>query len=282
MINNYSKLIRLEQWYKNIIVFAPLLFSSDTYPIHMMFVAFLGFSCVSSVTYIFNDWMDREKDRLHPIKKERPLASGKIRPKQATVAAGTLLLIVLCTVALLGTFYGSILLAYFVITNLYSLGLKNIPLLDIMIIGGNFAMRMMAGLQSFPDMSTLPYFGLLLGAIVIFLTHKRSNDIKLLGKEKALKHKPVLKYYTHRNNYFFRAVGYFVVILSFFVLWQNGLMIYKVIGLIIQLLATSFIMSENPEYTSKPQWLLRSKIWVGILVGNVGLWVAIWYLDNLM
>lgn len=275
MLRTLSKLIRLEQWYKNSIVFAPLLFSPVAYPIELLALAFLGFSCVSSITYIFNDWMDREKDRMHPIKKERPLAAGKISGKQAIVVAAILSLVVLTIIYFLGTFYGSILLAYFVITNLYSLGLKNIPLLDIIIIGGNFAMRMMAGLQSFPDMSTLPYFGLLLGAIVIFLTHKRSNDKKLLG-EKALKHKPVLKYYTTRNNYFFRAVGYAVVILAFFVMWQNGFSYVKIIGLILQLLATSFIMSDNLEYTSKPQWLFRSKIWTGILVGNVVMWGVVW------
>jgi 4-hydroxybenzoate polyprenyltransferase len=271
MLKTLSKLIRLEQWYKNVIIFAPLLFSPDTYPPELMVLGFLGFSCVSSVTYIFNDWMDREKDRLHPIKKERPLASGKISGKQAVLVAALLLLAVLGIVYMLGIFYGSILLTYFVITNLYSLGLKNIPLLDIVIIGGNFAMRMMAGLQHFPDMSTLPYFGLLLGAIVIFLTHKRSNDIKLLG-DKALKHKPVLRYYTRRNNYFYRAVGYAVVILSFFVMWRSGLSYVKIVGLFIQLMATSFIFSDNPEYTSKPQWLFRSKLWVGVLVGTVVLW----------
>ncbi len=277
MLRTLSKLIRLEQWYQNVIIFAPLMFSADTYPIQLMVVAFLGFSCVSSITYIFNDWMDREKDRMHPIKKERPLASGKITGKQAIVVAVVLSLVVIEAIYMLGTFYGLILLTYFVITNLYSLGLKDIPLLDIIIIGGNFAMRMMAGLQSFPDMSTLPYFGLLLGAIVIFLTHKRSNDIKLLGKEKALKHKPVLKYYTTRNNYFFRAVGYAVVILAFFVMWQNGFAYVIIIGLIVQLLATSFIMSDNPEYTSKPQLLFRSKLWVGVLVGNVVLWGVSWW-----
>lgn len=272
MFRTLSKLVRLEQWYKNIIIFAPLLFSADTYPLPTLMAAFFGFCFVSSMTYIFNDWMDREKDRLHPIKKERPLASGKVKGRQALMIAVSLGLFVLGISYFLGTFYGSILLAYFVITNLYSLGLKNIPLLDILIIGGNFALRMMAGLQSFPDMTTLPYFGLLMGAIVIFLTHKRSNDIKLLG-EKAIKHKPVLKYYTTRNNYVFRAVGYAVVILAFFVLWQNGLPIYQVVGFIIQLLITSFIMSENPEYTSKPQWLFKSKLWVGFLVANGALWV---------
>ncbi len=275
MIKNLTKLIRLEQWYKNLIIFAPLLFSSDTYSLPFLALGFLGFSCISAMTYMFNDWMDREKDRLHPIKKERPLASGKITGKQAIIVALILALIVLGAVYMLGLFYGAILLTYFVVTNLYSLGLKNIPLLDIMIIGGNFAMRMMAGLQSFPDINTLPYFGLLLGAIVVFLTHKRSNDIKLLG-EKALKHKPVLKYYTSRNNYFFRAVGYAVVILAFFILWQNDLSYLRIIGFVAQLLATSFIMSDNPEYTSKPQWLFRSKLWVGVLAMNAVLWGLLW------
>lgn len=267
MLKTLSKLVRLEQWYKNLILFAPLLFSADTYPIWLMIAGFLGFCCVSAMTYIFNDWMDREKDRLHPIKKERPLASGRVTGRQAILVTALLGALVLSAVYLLGFFYGMILLTYFVVTNLYSLGLKNIPLLDIMIIGGNFALRMMAGLQHFPEMGTLPYFGLLLGIIVIFLTHKRSNDIKLLG-EKALKHKPVLKYYTPRNNYAFRAVGYAVVILAFFVLWKNGFSYLKIIGFVSQLLVTSFIMSENPEYTSKPQWLFRSKLWVGFLAAN--------------
>jgi len=276
MPRTLAKLIRLEQWYKNLIVFAPLLFSQDTHVLPLMAVAFLGFSCVSSITYIVNDWMDRDKDRLHPIKKERPLASGKITGREAILVAFVLALIVLGAAYVLGAFYGSILLSYFVITNLYSLGLKNLPLLDILIIGGNFALRMMSGLQHFPDASTLPYFGLLLGAIVVFLTHKRSNDIKLLG-DKAVKHKPVLKYYTPRNNYAFRAVGYSIVIVAFFYLWQAGLSIYQVVGFHIQLLITSFIFSDNPKYTSKPQWLLKSKLWDAGLIGNSLLYLLLHY-----
>ncbi|RLI98480.1 MAG: hypothetical protein DRP08_08110, partial [Candidatus Aenigmatarchaeota archaeon] len=79
-------------------------------------------------------------------------------------------------------------------------------------------------------------------------------------------------------NYFFRAVGYAVVILAFFVMWQNGFSYVKIIGLIVQLLATSFIFSDNSEYTSTPQCLFRSKIWSGILVANVVLWGLIWTL----
>jgi len=267
-MKNYTKLIRLEQWYKNLIIFAPLLFASNVYPIDKLIIGFFGFSCVSSITYIVNDWMDREQDRLHPIKKERPLASGKINGKQAIIVALLLSLVVLSAVYLLGLFYGSIILSYFILTNLYSLGLKNIPLLDIIIIGTNFALRMMAGIQNYPNINVLPYFTLLLAIITIFLTHKRSSDIKMLGK-KAIKHKPVLKYYTPDKNYIYRSIGYIIVAISFFVLWQNGIAITKVFSLYLLLLITSVIFSNNPEYTSKPQWLLKSKLWCATLILSI-------------
>lgn len=264
----YTRLIRLGQWYKNLVIFLPLLFAPNVRPLTALVIGFLGFACVSSMTYIVNDWMDREKDRIHPVKKNRPLASGKVTGRQALLVSFLLALVVVGAVYLLGLFYGAIILAYFVLTNLYSFGLKNIPLVDILIIASNFAMRMMAGLEEFPDITTGPYFGLLIGIIVIFLTHKRSNDIKMLG-EKAVKHKPVLRYYTWKKNYIYRALAYAIVIFSFFIMWQNGLDFYLEAGLYLQLFVTSVILSLNPEYTSNPQHLFRSKIWTLILIGNI-------------
>jgi len=267
-ITLYLKLIRLEQWYKNLLIFAPLLFAPNVHPLTALVIGFFGFSCVSAITYIFNDWMDREKDRLHPIKKERPLASGKISGKKAIFMTLALLIIALFAGIQLGSFYGAIIFSYFLITNLYSLGLKNIPLLDIFIIALNFSLRMMAGLTSLPDITTLPYFGLLFGTIIIFLTHKRRSDIKLL-KEKAIQHKPVLKFYSKRNNYIVRGIAYLLVIASLVMLWRNGLGIYKAFGFFVQLNMTSFIFSDNPEYTSKAHYLFKSKLWTGLLAINV-------------
>lgn len=267
-MKHYLKLIRLNQWYKNLIIFAPLLFTTQVRQPQELIIGFLGFACISSMTYIVNDWMDREKDRLHLIKKERPLASGKVTGKQAIFVSLLLAGIVGLAMWQLGLFYTSILGSYFVLTNLYSFGLKNVPLLDILMIATNFALRMMAGLKAFPEINDLAYFGFLLGAIVIFLTHKRSSDIKLLG-EKAIKHKPVLRFYTKRNNYFFRTVGYLIFVASLFILWQNGLHIVKSFGIHMQLFLTSVIFSDNPSYTSKPKYLFKSKVWLGILVINV-------------
>jgi len=211
---------------------------------------------------------------LHPIKKERPLASGKVSGRGAIIVCIILAAIVTAISLTLGTFYGLIVGTYFVFTNLYSFGLKNIPLLDILMVSGNFILRMSAGFAALPSLDALPYFGLLFGIITIFLTHKRRSDIKMLG-QKAVEHKPVLKFYTIRNNYIFRAIAYLLVIASSYMLWQSGLSIYKIIGPFLLLLATSFIFSENPEYTSKPQWLFRSKIWDAVLIGNILLFIFI-------
>ena len=246
--------------------------TSQTYSLPSLGLAFVGFSCISSITYIINDWMDREQDRLHPIKKHRPLAAGLISGRQAIGVSIVLAAVVAIATFFLGWFYGIIVLTYFVLTNLYSLGLKNLPILDILLIAINFALRMMAGMSSFPDASTLPYFGLLIGIIFIFLTHKRRSDIKML-KEHAIEHKLVLKFYTKRNNYLCRFLAYVLVFYCLYLLWQSGLAIHKAAGLYLQLFVTSFVFSRHPEYTSEPQYLFREVVWGGVLLGNVVVWV---------
>lgn len=267
---NFIKLIRLEQWYKNLVIFVPLLFAPKEYlySITNLVIGFFGFCCISSVTYIINDWMDREKDRMHPVKKERPLASGKISGKTAILIGFLLSLIVIGAIIFLGWFYGIIVITYFIITNLYSFGLKNVPLVDSLIIGFNFVLRMMAGTKIIPDLDTAPYFGLMLGIIIIFLTHKRSNDIKIVGIN-AVKHKPVLKFYTKKNNYIVRSVGYLIAIASFYILYLNGFAPYKAGGILALLILTSYLMSKEPAITSKPQKLLKNIFWDMLFACNL-------------
>lgn len=273
-LNNFRKLLRIEQWYKNLIIFLPLLFTTTSYTSTQYIIGFFGFCFVSSITYIINDWVDREKDSLHPTKKFRPLASGAISPKTAAVVTVILAILVIISSIYLGTFFGIIVGTYFLITNAYSFGLKNIPLLDILIIAGNFVLRMMAGLSQFPTMDLLPYFGLLFGIIAIFLTHKRRSDIKLLG-EKATKHKPVLKFYNRRNSYIFRQIGYVIILLAFYKLWTlNTLNEFQIATALLLLLVTSILFSRDPPLTIKPHYLLKNPLWIITLIAN--LIVFIW------
>lgn len=94
-MGSYLSLLRVHQYIKNLFIFAPLFFAFS-FEIDSFFrclIAFVCFSCVASAVYIFNDFRDIQSDRLHPKKKCRPLASGKISPKKAFVIAFALLLV---------------------------------------------------------------------------------------------------------------------------------------------------------------------------------------------
>ncbi len=274
------RLLRIEQWYKNLLIFAPLFFAAPdrVHSVYGLIIGFFGFSFVSSVTYIINDYVDRKKDRLHPTKKFRPLASGEVTGKAAFFICLALILLAGISVYYLGLFFGMIVLIYFVSTNAYSFGLKNIPILDILLISFNFTLRMVSGMKSCPDFGMIPYFSLLFGLLVIFLTHKRRSDIKLLG-EKAASHKPVLKFYTSRNAYFLRIIGYFTVLISLYLLWSASYSIFGIIAFMVFLTVTSIIFSEKPDFTIKPHYLFKILLWDFILIEFIVIMAYLVFLD---
>lgn len=269
----YSRLLRTGQWYKNLIIFTPLLFTQNLLAPLELGLAFLGFCALSSFTYICNDWLDREKDRLHPTKKDRPLASGKISGKTASLVALILLLVTGWIVSFLGLFYASVLLSYLVLTTLYSFGLKNFPILDIFLITANFILRASAGLESFPSTEALPFYGFIAGMIFLFLTHKRRSDNKLLG-EKALEHKPVLAFYSPFVCHILRASAFILLALCLYAFYKGGWPAEDVIAVFVLLSYTSYLLSHDPLLTSKPQYLLKKPLWALGLLG-VGLLLAI-------
>ena len=98
MLLNYLNLIRIPQWVKNFFVFVPLLFSKHLFDIDYLLttlIAFVVFCLASSVIYVINDLIDIDSDKAHPVKKNRPLASGKISKKSAYLLAIVLFVIVL-------------------------------------------------------------------------------------------------------------------------------------------------------------------------------------------
>ena len=149
-LKNYLKLIRVKHYLKNFLVFAPLLFSGKFFegPLFLnTLFAFIAFSFVASVVYIINDIRDVEKDRLHPIKKNRPIASGKVSKAEGIILAIILFVIAMSINWLIKPTPVSfgILLAYLVMNIAYSFGLKNIPSIDILILSIGFLLRVFYG-----------------------------------------------------------------------------------------------------------------------------------------
>jgi 4-hydroxybenzoate polyprenyltransferase len=141
------KLMRPHQWLKNTFVFAGLMFGGGWHNpalVHNVLAAFAAFCCFSSMVYIVNDWLDRQADAEHPVKRFRPLASGQTTPLQAALLALALLLtggwLVADNTSL------QLLLAIYVALNLaYSWRLKRVPVVDVCIIAAGFMIRLLAG-----------------------------------------------------------------------------------------------------------------------------------------
>lgn len=140
-------LTRPHQWLKNAFVWAGLIFSESWYdgPLILRVVkAFVAFCCISSFIYLLNDWQDRAADARHPVKCKRPLASGEITLLQALFLAVILLLF--------GAYFAAgnaqllwVLGVYVALNVGYSMGLKQVPVVDVSIIASGFMLRMLAG-----------------------------------------------------------------------------------------------------------------------------------------
>lgn len=142
--------MRPKQWTKNLLLFAGLLFTLDARH-HMgadfrrVLLGFVLFSLLSSVVYLINDVVDRESDRLHPLKRRRPIAAGELSPAFAVCVAAALGIISLSASFALGIEFGLVALTYFVLTLLYSFYFKHVVILDVLVLAAGFVLRATAG-----------------------------------------------------------------------------------------------------------------------------------------
>lgn len=149
-LDTLAKLLRIDQWVKNLFVLIPLIFNRSLFDSKLLLysiIAFFSFCFISSAVYIFNDLCDIRSDRNHPLKRKRPIASGRIKPFAA--AGISFLLILLCYATIIATDIPTavilIISVYLVMNILYSVTLKNIAILDVMIIAIGFVLRVLAG-----------------------------------------------------------------------------------------------------------------------------------------
>ena len=191
------KLLRVNQWYKNIIIFLPLVFSLQFFSPDLILLTILGFIAlclVSSAGYIRNDIKDLESDRIHPTKKYRPLPAGKIKISQATIIFIGILASGLGLSFLLDWKFGILTILLLVNTEIYSNWLKKILFLDILSVSGNFIIRAISGVILI-ETSLSPWLILGIFFVALFLAViKRRNEFEVM-KESAQNHRDVLSKY---------------------------------------------------------------------------------------
>lgn len=220
-MKNYIKLMRPQHYIKNFLIFFPLIFSGQFFNLEKLastLFAFLAFSFCASVVYIINDINDKEKDCLHEKKKNRPIASGSVSVKNAIIFAILLFLISIffeyLSVSKIFHISFIYLFNYLFINILYSLGLKNIPLIDIFILAMGFLIRVVFGASTL-NIEVSNWLYLTIMAVAFYLgLGKRRNEIKRSGN----KSREVLKYY---NESFLDKNMYMCLSLSivFYALW---------------------------------------------------------------
>ena len=153
MLRALIKSMRPRQWTKNLVIFAALVFDGQLFSIPAFlrtFVGFIIFCLLSGVVYIINDLADIEADRKHPVKRNRPIAAGKLSSKAAVTAVVILLLLLIPISFFLSIEFGWIALGYMLLNLAYSKWLKHIPLLDVLMIALFFDLRVGAGVRADP------------------------------------------------------------------------------------------------------------------------------------
>jgi 4-hydroxybenzoate polyprenyltransferase len=148
IVGQYLSLMRPKHWIKNSFIFLPLFFSGEIFNVQKLLVCLGGlvaFSFIASAIYIINDYMDIEADRKHPLKASRPLASGVISKRSAITLFIICVALGISIAALIKMKFLFVLMIYFVMNLGYSFGLKNISVLDIVLVAIGFVLRVKAG-----------------------------------------------------------------------------------------------------------------------------------------
>lgn len=178
MIKTFFKLLRVKQYIKNVLLFAPVFFASNIVNINTLIkllIAFIGFSLVTSFIYILNDIKDKNADANHETKCKRPVASGAIKVKSALLTA----LFCIC----LGLFicHNIYVYLYILINLLYVFKLKQYALLDIIVIALGYLIRLFIG-GSISNVELSPWIIIMTFLLALFLaSSKRYDDLKYIG-----------------------------------------------------------------------------------------------------
>ncbi|MDO8618522.1 MAG: decaprenyl-phosphate phosphoribosyltransferase [Candidatus Daviesbacteria bacterium] len=191
------KAVRPRQWIKNFALLAPLIFSGFLFdPTSQLraLSAFVIFCGITSATYLINDVFDVERDRLHPFKKKRPVAAGIIPPIIAVILALLIILTFLPLAFKLSSAFFLICVAYLILQLFYSAYLKQVILLDVMVIAAGFLLRIYAGVWVI-DAHLNVWFLLSVTSFALFIAiGKRRSELTLLAGQ-ASKHRETLLHY---------------------------------------------------------------------------------------
>ena len=267
MFKNYFILTRPFQWVKNVIIFIPLIFAKKLFELDafvLSSIAFVSFILASSIIYIFNDICDLEKDKKHPIKKNRPLANNSLKKKDAylliILLLGLLLLVLLkSNISILG-----IIIIFFLLNFFYSLYFKNVVIIDLIMVSLSYVLRVLAG-SIVINVALSAWLLICVFSTSLFLiSFKRLAEIKISG----FKSRPILKKYN--NEILLKIIDVSaicsIIFYSLYTVFVNPNLIYTVPLIFLGFFRYYYLYYTAKTFEESPVKIIFSDILIIILL----------------
>lgn len=240
---------RPRQWLKNLSLYAAIAFSGELFRwdfFSQVSKAFVVFCLASSAVYIFNDLVDAPKDRLHPIKKNRPIASGRLSPQVAVMAIAILLGVVLVSAWYLSPYFLGMILLYLLLQIAYTFKIREVIILDAMTVAAGFILRVYAG--SVVVMVSLSSWIVLttIGLALLMAFGKRRSERTILEGQNRLATRGTLEHYpdTLLDAMISMSSAYTIISYSLFA-FQNS-----------PVKTTPFFLGFIPQTLASPKWMM--------------------------
>ncbi|MEA4811982.1 MAG: decaprenyl-phosphate phosphoribosyltransferase [Anaerolineaceae bacterium] len=202
--------LRPRQWVKNCVLFAGLVFDgqlNQLTPFLRVLAAALIFCVVSGITYTINDLLDYKSDRSHPTKKNRPIASGRLSPKKAITMILFLAVLALAGAFALSPYFGLLCILYTLLMLAYSKWLKQVMIIDVMIIALGFVLRVIAGLLVIQVRYFSPWLLVLTTLLALYLGFgKRLSELRLLEDSAGVHRKVLMGYSAELLNHYLNVI----------------------------------------------------------------------------
>jgi len=271
---SYIKLLRIRHWIKNLFLFAAPFFGGTLFRQETLYIAvpaFLAFSFIASASYIFNDIKDSERDKLHPKKRKRPIASGSIGKNKAMVFAAILALLSLILSIRITPAFLNLVLLYLFIQLGYSLFLKHVVIADIFCIASGFVIRVLAGSAAFHvDASKWLLLTMFMISLVLG-TGKRLGEASLMN-DAVEAHRKSLNVYSISTLSEILVISSSAALLSYalYTVEQSQQLLYTIpvvtFGLFRYLLLAKQGMSDPTEALTHDRWLAFTVVlWVSLV-----------------
>lgn len=286
MLTELITSMRPQQWYKNLILFVSIIFSLNILNVEMwstIIFAFILFCMLSGSEYLINDIIDLESDRKHPVKCKRPLASGKLKITTALVFVALLIVGVMAGSYLINIPFLIISMSYLLLILFYSLILKHLIIVDLLVISIGFVMRAVAGGIAI-NVRISPWLIVCTFLLALFLAlGKRRHELNLLGNNAGDHRKNLAEYSNEMLDQMLSiTTGSLIISYSLYTFFVENYFMMLTIPVIIYGLFRYLFLVHSRNFGGEPEMLFKDK---GMLI-CLGLWsfivVSVLYAANMV